>query len=74
MVYNDLKGDKEEYLAEEMPNLEGIHLHPRLHAQLSRNEELTAARERLNALYGERYPKYFRKSTLSTARLLMVKT
>ena len=29
--------------------------------KLSRNEELTAARERLNALYGERYPKYFRK-------------
>ena len=61
MVYNDLKGDKEEYLAEEMPNLEGIIYIPDFMLKLSRNEELTAARERLNALYGERYPKYFRK-------------
>ena len=44
-----------------MPNLEGIIYIPDFMLKLSRNEELTAARERLNALYGERYPKYFRK-------------
>ena len=61
LVYNSLKGDKEEYLAEEMPNLEGIIYIPDFMLKLSRNEALTDARERLNALYGERYPKYFRK-------------
>lgn len=61
LVYNSLKGDKEEYLAEEMPNLEGIVYIPDFMLKLSRNEALTDARERLNALYGERYPKYFRK-------------
>ena len=44
-----------------MPNLEGIIYIPDFMLKLSRNEALTDARERLNALYGERYPKYFRK-------------
>lgn len=46
---------------DEMPNLEGIVYLPDFMLQLSRNEALTQARERLNALYGEKYPKFFRQ-------------
>ena len=45
--------------ADEMPNLEGIIYIPDLSLVLSRSEDLTFARENLNALYGHKYPKYF---------------
>ncbi|RRD79308.1 long-chain fatty acid--CoA ligase [Alloprevotella sp. OH1205_COT-284] len=50
---------------DEMPNLEGIIYLPDFMLQLSRNEALTDARERLNALYGKKYPKFFRKEHVS---------
>ena len=44
-----------------MPTLEGIVYIPDFMLQLSRNEALTEARERLNEFYGKKYPKFFRK-------------
>ena len=47
--------------AEAMPHLEGI-LHSHDYSLLvSRTEKLTDARERLNELFGKKYPKFFRK-------------
>ncbi len=46
---------------DEMPELEGIINIPDYSLMLSRSEKLTYAREHLNALFGEKYPKYFRK-------------
>lgn len=51
--------------ADEMPNLEGIIYIPDLSLVLSRSEDLTFARENLNALYGHKYPKYFHQEHVS---------
>ena len=45
--------------AEQMPALEGIVYIPDFSLVLSRSEDLTYARENLNALYGHKYPKFF---------------
>lgn len=45
--------------AELMPALEGIVYIPDFSLVLSRSEDLTYARENLNALYGHKYPKFF---------------
>lgn len=45
--------------AEQMPALEGIVYIPDFSLVLSRSEDLTYARENLNALYGNKYPKFF---------------
>ena len=58
MVWPDLKAD-------EMPQLEGIINIPDYSLLLSRSELLTEARERLNELFGKKYPKYFRKEHIS---------
>lgn len=47
--------------ADEMPNLEGIVYIPDYSLLVSRTEKLTEARERLNELFGKKYPKFFRK-------------
>ena len=47
--------------ADEMPNLEGIIYIPDYSLLVSRTEKLTEARERLNELFGKKYPKFFRK-------------
>lgn len=44
-----------------MPNLEGIVYLPDNSLVISRSEELTYAREHLNEMYGQKYPKYFRR-------------
>lgn len=44
---------------EQMPRLEGIVYIPDYSLVISRSEDLTFARENLNALYGKKYPKYF---------------
>lgn len=44
-----------------MPNLEGIIYIPDYSLIVSRTEKLTYAREHLNEVYGQRYPKYFRQ-------------
>ena len=49
-----------EITPEEMPSLEGIIYLPDNSLVISRSEELTYARENLNAMFGHRYPKYFR--------------
>ena len=46
---------------EEMPALEGIINIPDYSLFLSRSEQLTYAREHLNEMFGQKYPKYFRK-------------
>jgi len=46
---------------EQMPLLEGIIYIPDYSLIISRSEKLTNARERLNELYGKKFPKYFRK-------------
>jgi len=43
-----------------MPALEGIINIPDFSLRLSRSEQLTDARERLNELFGKKYPKFFR--------------
>ena len=43
-----------------MPSLEGIIYLPDNSLVISRSEKLTYAREHLNQLFGEKYPKYFR--------------
>ena len=45
---------------DEMPSLEGIIYLPDFSLVLSRSEKLTYARENLNAMFGHKYPKYFR--------------
>ena len=45
---------------EQMPELEGIIYLPDFSLILSRSESLTNARENLNALFGKKYPKFFR--------------
>ena len=49
-----------EITPEEMPSLEGIIYLPDNSLVISRSEKLTYARENLNAIFGHRYPKYFR--------------
>ena len=49
-----------EITLEEMPSLEGIIYLPDNSLVISRSEKLTYARENLNAMFGHRYPKYFR--------------
>lgn len=44
-----------------MPHLEGVIYIPDYSVIVSRSEKITYAREHLNEIYGERYPKYFRK-------------
>ncbi len=46
---------------DEMPHLEGIFNLPDFSLHTSRNEQLTDARERLNELFGRKYPNVFRK-------------
>ncbi len=45
---------------EEMPNLQGVIYLPDFSIIKSRSESLNYAREHLNAMFGEKYPKYFR--------------
>lgn len=47
--------------ADAMPALEGIVYIPDYSLLVSRSEKLTYAREHLNAMFGKKYPKYFRK-------------
>lgn len=49
-----------EITPEEMPSLEGIIYLPDNSLVISRSEKLAYARENLNAMFGHRYPKYFR--------------
>ena len=46
---------------EQMPALEGIVFLPDFSLMVSRSEKLTYAREHLNMMFGEKYPKAFRK-------------
>lgn len=46
---------------EQMPDLEGIINIPDYSLMLSRTDKLTFAREHLNEIFGQKYPKYFRK-------------
>lgn len=48
-------------VADEMPDLEGIINIPDYSLNVARTEKLIYAREHLNALFGEKFPKYFRK-------------
>lgn len=50
---------------DKMPALEGIINIPDFSLMVSRSEQLTNARENLNRLFGERYPKHFRKENVS---------
>ena len=47
--------------ADQMPHLEGIISIVDYSLLVSRSERLTEARENLNKIFGEKYPKYFRK-------------
>ena len=51
--------------ADAMPHLEGIVYIPDFSLVLSRSEKLTYARENLNAIFGKKYPKYFRTEHVS---------
>ena len=51
--------------AEQMPALEGIIYIPDFSLTMSRSETLTFAREHLNKLFGELYPKSFERSHVS---------
>lgn len=51
--------------ATKMPKLEGIIYIPDYSLVLSRTEKLTFAREHLNEMFGQRFPKYFRKEHIS---------
>ena len=46
---------------DEMPALEAIIYLPDLSLVISRNERITYAREHLNQMFGDKYPKFFRK-------------
>ena len=50
---------------EQMPGLEGIIRSTDYSLILSRSEKLTYARENLNALYGQKFPKYFRQEHIN---------
>ena len=50
---------------EQMPHLEGIIRNTDYSLIVSRSEKLTYARENLNALYGQKYPKYFRQEHIN---------
>ena len=50
---------------EAMPNLEGIIRSTDYSLIVSRSEKLTYARENLNALYGQKFPKYFRQEHIN---------
>ena len=50
---------------EAMPHLEGIIRNTDYSLIVSRSEKLTYARENLNALYGQKYPKYFRQEHIN---------
>lgn len=50
---------------DKMPALEGILNIPDYSLMVSRSEKLTNARENLNLLFGEKFPKYFRKENVS---------
>lgn len=50
---------------DEMPELEGIINNPDFSLLVCRSEKLHDARENLNALYGQKYPKYFRPEHVS---------
>ena len=51
---------------DQMPDLEGIVFLPDFSLMVSRSEKLTYAREHLNMMFGEKYPKAFRQArTLS---------
>jgi len=49
----------------QMPKLEGIIRSTDYSLILSRSEKLTYARENLNALYGQKFPKYFRQEHIN---------
>ena len=49
---------------DEMPHLEGIFNLPDFSLHLSRSEKLTDARERLNELFGHRFPNAYRKEDI----------
>ena len=51
--------------AEQMPQLEGILRSTDYAMVVSRSERLTYARENLNALYGQKFPKYFRQEHIN---------
>ena len=53
---------------EQMPNLEGIIRSTDFSLLVSRSEKLTYARENLNALYGQKFPKYFRQEHVNYYR------
>lgn len=44
---------------EEMPNIQGIVYMPDFSVEFSRSKTLDYARENLNAIFGQKYPKYF---------------
>ena len=50
---------------EEMPHLEGILFIPDFSLLVSRSDKLTYAREHLNEIFGQKYPKYFRQEHVS---------
>ncbi len=52
---------------EQMPALEGVINIPDYSLLLSRTDLLTEARERLNELFGRKFPKYFRKEHVNYA-------
>jgi len=47
--------------ATQMPDLEGVIYIPDFSLVVSRTDKLTYAREHLNEMFGQKYPKYFRK-------------
>ena len=55
----------EEIQPDKMPALEGIINIPDFSLMVSRSEKLYYARENLNRLYGEKFPKYFRKDDVN---------
>ena len=48
-----------------MPNIDGVILVNDFSILVSRNEKLSYARKNLNALFGHKYPEYFRKDNVS---------
>lgn len=50
---------------DKMPALEGIINIPDFSLKVSRSEQLTEARENLNRLFGEKFPKFFRKENVN---------
>lgn len=54
-----------ELTPEEMPQIEGVIYIPDYSVVFSRSELLTDARERLNELFGRKYPKFFRKEHIT---------